>query len=375
MKKVFWCKSCLNMSTRPRIEFDEYGVCNACQWAKEKRTLDWKPRKEQLQKIIQEHKNLNGDFDCIVPVSGGKDSSYVAYKIKHELGLNPLTITIRPALSLGIGEENLDNFVNAGYDNITIKPNPKNMQKIDKFGFIEYGIPMLGWQTIIQTFIPRIATNMGISLIFYGEDGEIEYGGSTTTKNQPYYTVDYSKSVYLSGAYSKILNAGLNESDLVMFRFPSDQELQNKEILCMHWSYFDPWDSYNNYLVSKEKCGLKEKQEGSGATYNNFAQNDTCLYDLHTYLMYLKFGFGRTTQDAGIDIRRGALDREQAIMLVNLYENRYPIEYVSQYLDYYEMTQSEFDLIIDKWANKDLFEKIDGYWSPRFSIDKSFIIE
>lgn len=165
-KSIFWCKTCLNMSTRPRIEFNEHGICNACQWAEEKKSINWEARKNELTDILAKYRHNDGSFDCIVPVSGGKDSSYVSHKIKHELGLNPLTVTIRPGLPFQIGEDNLDNFVNAGYDNITIKPNPKVMQKIDKLGLVEFGIPMLGWQTIIQTFIPKIAANMNVSLIF-----------------------------------------------------------------------------------------------------------------------------------------------------------------------------------------------------------------
>lgn len=178
----------------------------------------------------------------------------------------------------------------------------------------------------------------------------------------------------MSGSYEKILQAGLTSGELAMYTFPSESELSGKQVLMLHWSYFEAWDSYRNYIVSKEKCGLKEKEEGSDGTYNNFAQNDTCLYNLHAYLMYLKFGFGRTTQDAGIDIRRGALDRDQAVMLVRLYENQYPELYIDQYLKYYDMSLDEFNAVIDKWANKDLFEKIDGRWIPKFEVDKEFTI-
>ena len=126
--------------------------------------------------------------------------------------------------------------------------------------------------------------------------------------------------------------------------------------------------SYRNYLVAKENCNLQESQEGNTGTFTNFAQNDQFLCSLHYYLMYLKFGFGRATQDAGIEIRRGAMTRDQAINLVNLYDGGYPHDQIEMYLDYYEMTREEFDLVIDRWTNKELFEKKDGYWEPKFSI-------
>jgi hypothetical protein len=121
--------------------------------------------------------------------------------------------------------------------------------------------------------------------------------------------------------------------------------------------------------VAKEHCGLKEVDETNPGTFTNFAQNDSAFYALHTYLMYLKFGFGRATQDAGIEIRRGAMTREQAINLVRLYDGHYPEEFIETYLDYYQMTHDEFNAVLDKWANKELFKKVDGRYTPTFSIE------
>jgi hypothetical protein len=141
-----------------------------------------------------------------------------------------------------------------------------------------------------------------------------------------------------------------------------------KKIKLTHWSYYEAWDSYRNYLVAKEYCGLKETEDTNTGTFTNFAQNDQALYALHAYLMYLKFGFGRATQDAGIEIRRGAMTRDQAISLVNLYDNNYPENFLDLYLDYYEMTEDDFNKVIDKWVNKDLFDKVNGRWQPTFTI-------
>ncbi len=135
-----------------------------------------------------------------------------------------------------------------------------------------------------------------------------------------------------------------------------------------HWSYFEDWDPYRNYLISKEHCGLQERVEQNTGTFTNFAQNDNVLYDLHTYLMYLKFGFGRATQDAGIDIRRGAMTRNQAIQLVSIYDNELPVAYLDEYMDYFQMDREEFDLVIDKWVNKDLFNTDGNQITPKFEI-------
>ena len=378
-KKITWCKNCLNMSTRPRITFDERGWCNACQWMEEKKTLDWSTRQKELENLITKYKSTKGNFDCIVPVSGGKDGSYVAFQLKHKYGMNPLCVTVRPALSLEIGDKNLLNFIYSGYDHVHITPNPKVLNRLNKYGFIEKGFPYYGWLIAIHTAVIKTAVNFNIPLLFYGEDGEIEYGGSTESKNNPLYGIEYMKNIYLEGGHGKVFDrikedGDISDADLAFFNFPSMNEISDNELSFTHWSYFEPWDSYRNYIVAKEQCGLIEKGEGNIGTFTNFSQNDQALYALHAYLMYLKFGFGRATQDAGIEIRRGAMTRDQALNLVKMYDNSYPAHLISTYLEYYKMTKEEFDHVLDRYANKELFEKTDGIWLPKFTSGEDFEI-
>ncbi|MDC0489174.1 N-acetyl sugar amidotransferase [Amylibacter sp.] len=370
-KKIFWCTSCLNMSTRPRIKFDDLGKCNACTWSEKKRSMDWASRKNELMLLLDKHRSKDGSFDCIVPCSGGKDGSYVAYNLKHKFGMHPLCITVRPALELELGEANLKAFINSGYDHIHITPDPEAMRTMNTLGFKEKGFPYYGWLTAIQTIPLRLATQFGINLIFYGEDGEVEYGGSTETNMKPTYDYKYMQKVYLEGGHEMVLKLALkNGIDHTFFHFPEDSLAEKLEVA--HWSYFEPWDSYHNYIVAKEHCGLKEQETSNSGTFTNFSQNDQALYSLHAYLMYLKFGFGRATQDAGIEIRRGAMDRDQALNLVQMFDGHYPEEHVDDYLNYYGMTQSEFDTVIDRYANRDLFQKADGRWVPKFFVGKDF---
>ena len=363
-----WCSNCLAMSTRPRISFDSRGRCNACVWAEKKKTLDWSARRQELDRVLDRHRG-GGPFDCLVPVSGGKDGSYVAYKLKHEYGMSPLAITITPALPLPLGDRNLRAFVESGYNHISVNPAHEAMRQLNRLGLVEMGFPYYGWLIAIQAGVVRMAHKMGIGLIFYGEDGEVEYGGTTETDRDPIYDVHYMKRIYLEGGYDKVLDAsGLSEHELFFFRFPSDDELHRSAIEITHWSYFESWDPYRNYLVAKEHCGLQEAESSNAGTFTNFAQNDQALYALHTYLMYLKFGFGRANQDACIEVRRGAMDRDQALNLVRLYDGQYPHEFLDTYLEYYRMSRAEFDAALDRWANRALFLKVDGYWSPRFTI-------
>jgi N-acetyl sugar amidotransferase len=283
--------------------------------------------------------------------------------------MNPLCLTITPALALELGEQNLKAFVASGYNHITVNPAYEAMRTLNRAGLIEMGFPYYGWLIAIQSGVIRMANQLGLGLIFYGEDGEVEYGGSTETDKNPIYDVSYMKKVYLEGGYERVLNgSGVSQSDMFFFQFPSDEELQRSPIDITHWSYFENWDPYRNYLVAKEHCGLREAEDSNAGTFTNFAQNDQVLYDLHTYLMYLKFGFGRANQDACIEIRRDAMDREQAVNLVKLYDGQYPENHLNAYLEYFEITKEQFDAVLDRWVNKDLFEKIEGRWKPKFTI-------
>lgn len=364
-----YCSNCLMPSTRPRISFDARGWCNACGWAEEKkRAIDWSARRRQLEEFCDRYRSRDGNFDCIVPVSGGKDSSYVAYMMKHEMGMHPLCVNIIPPLEFDVGRQNVDNFIAAGYDCVRIAPNPLVTRHISRRTLVEYGQPLMSWIINVQVGVLKMAINFGISLVMFGEEGETEYGGSSKLKNSPVYDIEDSIKIYLSGVDPKQFRGDFSDAELYWWLYPSVEAFRRANLAIAHWSYFEDWDPYQHYLVAKEKCGLREKEQASVGTYNNFAQTDTCLYDLHTYLMYLKFGFGRCTQDVGIDIRRGALSRAQALPLVRSFDGHYPEEYMEDYASFFGMTRGELDAVFDRWANKDLFRKNGGRWAPTFGV-------
>lgn len=368
-ERVYWCSSCVMPSTRPRLTFDNDGKCGACSWAEQKKTnVDWNKRWDELLRLLEEQKKKSNGFNILVPCSGGKDGSYVNYKMKHELDMHPLALTISIPEPFDVGEKNLKNFINAGYDHILVSPNPEVVKRISKIAFIKQGMPLFGWQICLQTAIPRVAINFGTALIMYGEDGEVEYGGSPETKMKAAYDKEYASRIYLSGYPLEHYLSDFSEKDRYWFTFPSQDEYREAELLSAHWSYFEDWDPYSHYLLAKEKCGLGEREDASIGTYNNFAQTDTCLIDLHYYLMYLKFGFGRCSQDVGIDIRRGAMNRQQGIELVKMYDDNYPEPYIDRYLKYFDMTLSEFEQVLDAFANKELFIKKKDRWVKKFNI-------
>lgn len=367
--KLRWCSNCVAMSTRPRISFNEEGLCNACVWSLKKETLDWDERESTLERLLDSERSKDGRFDCLVPVSGGKDGSYVAHTLKTRWGMNPLAVTVRPPLPTDLGEQNLQSFIASGFPHISISPNANAMKVLNKRGLIDMGFPYYGWLIAIETAPLHIAAGFNSRLIFYGEDGEVEYGGSQETDLNPAVSFEYVKRVYFEAGYDLVVeNAGLDPSELAFFDFPEDKAFTGGLPLRLNWSYFENWDPYRNYLVAKKFCGLQEAEQSNAGTFTNFAQNDQYLYALHTYLMYLKFGFGRANQDACIEVRRGAMNRDQAVELVKIYDGQYPNDFEEIYREYFEMTSESFHQVLNKWTNRDLFEIKGRTRIPKFEV-------
>lgn len=372
MKKIQICKRCTMLSTRPRLTFNEEGVCAACQWAEEKReSVDWKKRQKELEGLCNKYRSETGDFDVVVPVSGGKDGSMIAHKLKTIYGMHPLCVNIshNPRVNMPMNEVNINNFVDHGFDCIRIYPNPPIVQQLDKIGLIDYGQPYFGWMSAMVNAPIKVALKFGIKFIMYAEEGEVEYGGSQELKNSAVYTMEHVKRLYLSGISVDKLLEGISENTY-WWKAPLESELDNLQPVIAHWSYFENWNSNYNHEYAKKYVGLKEAEQNASGTYNKFAQTDSALYPLHVYFMFLKFGFGRCTQDVCIDIRSGKIDRAEGIRLVKQYDEVYPALYEGLYLDYYQMTKEEFYQNIDKWANKDILEKRDGFWKK-----KKFLLE
>lgn len=367
---IEYCSKCLMPNTRPRITFNEKKVCNACIWSVEKKTIiDWDKRWNELVSFSKKFQSeRNSEFDVIIPVSGGKDSCYVAYKMKNDLNLHPLLLHVEPPLPFEIGNRNLDRLISNGFDCIKISPNPDITKLIAKRELFDFGDPLLSWMIPVRAALFKIAIKFNIKWIMWGEDGEVEYGGLSQSKNTPIHDLKYELNYLLSkNNPTKYLDT-FSKQELSFWLLPSEKEFQKAGIVNMHMNYFDSWDPYRNYLIAKEHFGLEEKKSRNLGTYTNFAQTDSALFDLHCYLMYLKFGFGRCTADACIDIRRGALDRIQAIELVKKFDNAYPEPFVELYLDFFSITKEELNEAFDKHANKNLFEKINDKWVPKFEV-------
>jgi len=369
-EKIFTCKKCLTLSTRPRVQYNEEGICNACTWAERKeKEIDWDKRNQELLDICKKYKREDGYWDVLVPCSGGKDSAYIAWVLKHEYGMNPLLVTLRVPYPTEVGKKNLENLIEAGFDHINITPNPKTYKKFMKWSFINEGRPKMPFEIAISLATMFIAIKLGIPFIMYGEEGEEEYGGATTQIGKTKITRDYLINYYYNGHDPIEYEDHFDKGDLKWWKLPSEEELELADLYPTHWSHFRNWDPLKHYNYIKEKYEFITPEENQVGTFTNYAQLDDKIQDLHAYMMFIKFGFGRAWSDVCIEIRAGRMTREEGIDMINRYDGVFPHKYLKDYLEFYDMTEDEFWSTIDSFRSPDIWEKKYGVWELKFEIE------
>ena len=199
-KEVKFCKKCTISNQRPRITFDEHGVCSACNFAEHKRNkIDWEQREIELIKLCDKHRKNNGEYDVIVPCSGGKDGSFVAHQLKYKYDMNPLAVTWAPLKATEIGRRNLDSFIASGFNHILGTPNPIIARQLTQLSFEYLGDPFKPFIYGQTNFPLHMAVKHNVQLIMYGENGEVEYGGDMKNANVPTRKIEDHDKHYFSG--------------------------------------------------------------------------------------------------------------------------------------------------------------------------------
>ena len=373
--EVIWCRKCAMSNQRPRIIFNKENICSGCINNEYKNTIDWQYREKELINLLDKHRSKNGQWDVIVPSSGGKDSSYVAHKLKYKYNMNPLTVTWSPLKYTNIGKQNLEASINSGLPNILFTPNQVFQKKLARLCLEELGdafhVFVLG-----QVSYPfHVATQLGISLVFYGENGEAEYAGDPQYFDKPYKPTSEWLDQYFKGTtFRELLDYGIKnkeyfnkndftESDLKYYEPPSIEIMKKNNIKGKYFfSYFSKWIPQENYYYCVENTGFKPNFERSEGTYSKYASLDDKFDGFHFYLRYIKLGLGRCSEDASHEIREGHINRSEAKTLMKKYEGEFPSKYFDEFLEYLDVSEKEFWKIIDSWRSEKLWNKINGEW-------------
>lgn len=373
-KEVKFCKKCVISNQRPRIQFDQDGVCSACRyWERKETEIDWSAREKKLVELLNQHRSSDGSFDVLVPSSGGKDSVYVAHLLKHKYNMNPLTMTWAPHLYTEIGYRNFQAKIHSGFNNITLYPDGETHRKMTRISTVEIGDP---FQPFIygQTYLPlRIAEFYGINLIFDGENGDAEYGGDPTTEDAIGFSISDANDYWMSGfPIEKWRNYGFTNKQLNMYMPPSKSKLELFKDIERHFaSYYFNWKPQSHYYYCVQNTNFKPNGKRSEGTFSKYASLDDLIDPFHHYLSVVKFGLGRCTSDAAHEVREKLIDREEAVALVQRYDLEYPSQQSqSIFKKYCGFTDDDMMQIIEKWTNTNLWTNspADG-GHLRYSVD------
>jgi len=362
--QINYCKVCLYPETKPDLGFDENGVCTACLAAEEKNTgIDWAQRADEFNEIINYYKKPKEEigYDCIVPVSGGKDSTYQAYFMKVVCGLNPLCVCFETTMVTELGQKNLDNLTKMGIDVIHFKKNNEVYKKMVIEGFKRVGDEMWPNHKGIFTIPVMFAVKMNIPLIIWGENPQQEYGGPNleSVKNRILNRKWFEEFGGLLGnrIQDMIGVEEITRKELTPYFYPSDDEIEKVGVTGIFLGHYFFWDARKQLEIIKE-YGFLVKEDGPiEGTYTNYENLDEKLVGLHDYLKFVKYGFGRATDHACIDIRNNRLTRDEALKLVNRYDGKYPHYAVNSFIEYSGMSKAEIDSVIDSFTNPILFKK------------------
>lgn len=358
-----YCKRCVMPGTKPDLHLDEEGVCNACRSYEKRKEVDWSLRHQELLQVLEKYRRPDGsNWDCIVPVSGGKDSTYQVVRML-QLGLNPLCVTSTTCDLSGLGRENIENLKHLGVDYVEMSPNPKIRAKLNRIGLTQVGD--ISWPEHVGIFtIPvRAAVQFNVPLLVWGENSQNEYGGPAAAAGNNVLNRRWLEEFggLLGMRVSDLIGIeGIEAKHLLCYTYPSDEELARVGVTGLFLGHYLPWDGLANTLIAQAN-GFKSYDkivEGSMVNYENLDNHQTGIHD---YFKYLKFGFGRATDLACLHIRRGRVTRQDGLEAVRRLDGKFPWEYLGKSLEDIlrplDLTVDEFIRLCDKFTNKKIFKR------------------
>lgn len=341
-----YCKRCVQPDTRPGIFFNEEGVCGACLYEDEVKTINWKEREKELQDIANQAKAKKRTYDCAIGVSGGKDSTFQALYARDKLGLHVLLVNSEPEGITEIGRHNIENLINLGFDCIKLRPNPVVMKKLIKRDFYKFLNPLKCTEYSLWSSTYIIANKFDIPMIIQGENAGLTLGVSKTGVGKDGNALNANKSDTQSENWTKYTELeGVSERDLFFFHYDRDG-LEQKEIKGVWLQYYaKEWSQYHNSMFSLANgfwCRPTNHNPADIGTHGNYFQMDEDILQVQQMCKYIKFGFGQGTDHACYDIRIGRITREEGIALVKSFDGLCSPKYVNDFCQYIGISPVEF---------------------------------
>jgi N-acetyl sugar amidotransferase len=370
-----YCKECVQPNTRPGIKFDQNGVCLACFFAKEAKKVDWSVRRKELEKIADYGRSNNvSGYDCIIGVSGGKDSTRQSIFIRDELRLKPLLVSCQypPEQLVERGAHNISNLISMGFDCITVAPNPKVWKKLMLQGFLKYGNWCKSTEMALYASAPKVAIAYHIPLIFLGENPAIALGdmgvGSITgdaNKMKYYHTLQGGDP-----RKNKLATKEITDQDLIPYKYPSDEEIEWAKLRIVYLGYYiKDFTRFKNaeFAIKRGLSIRSDKPEDIGDIYG-FGALDEDYVIVNQMLKYLKFGFGQVTDQTAEAVRLKMMTRKKAIEFVKKYDGKCAERFIKNFCDYLGISRKKFWEVAESYRNKDIWRKNEGKWELKVAL-------
>ena len=376
-----YCKKCLQPDTRPGISFDDNQICYACLYEVSKASIDWNKRMEELINIaetVKENARSSGSpYDCVIGVSGGKDSTFQAIYAKEKLGLKVLLVNNEPDGITPVGSHNIENLINKGFDIIKVRPNPRLIKKLVLASFVKYGNPIKPTEYVLWASAYLIADKFNIPLIIQGENAALTLGVNLNELGDGDDALRVTGQNTLQSDLKDLLaEEEFENRDLFLYEFPNTKVLTEKGIRAIWLNYYaKQWSQVYNadFAIARGLKGRTEESLYDIGRYRRYSALDSDMQMVNQMIKYLKFGFGFATDEACYDIREGRLSREDAKWLIKEYDGLCGIQYIESFCEYLNISLDFFWETVDRFVNKDLFYKDNyGVWKPKFEVGVDF---
>lgn len=372
-----YCIKCLQTDTRPGTKFDDNGICPACNYHESLKDVDWDERRKELDEIVSFGKaNNHSGYDCIIGVSGGKDSVRQAFFVKDVLKMNPLLVSLSnpPEQVTQRGVDNVSNMIKHGFDCISINPAPKVWRKLMRKGFFQYTNWAKSTELTLFSSVPKLAIAYQIPLIWWGENsalqlGELNVMGKTGSDGN-----NLRKMNTLAGGdITWLLSEEIRQNDILQYVYPSEKEMEDANLRITFLGYFwKDWSLIDNGNFSTLR-GLEirnEKPWEIGDPLGITALDDDWV-TFNQMIKYLKYGFGRVADYVNEDIRNKRMTRDEGIEMNEKFDGKCSPDYIKSFSDYIGITVNEFWEQVDKNVNYNLFKRNSiGDYTPKFKVGK-----
>ena len=365
-----YCQRCLTPDTRPRIVFND-GVCNACLYAEElnkNEKINYSQRGVELENLVERIKKYSHKcelpYDCILPWSGGKDSSSIAIKLKDEYKLRPLLVRFNALIPTSVGIHNCNELLSYGFDSIEIKPNFKVSKLLSLRFLSERGNPKLHWDAAVSSALYKTSITTKIPFIFYAEHGETHYGGRVLKEDSEKMR-DYEEVIenQIGDNPENWIQEDISLEDLYPYIMPMPNILTENSIEAHYFGYYREWNVADNFRYISSKIDFKTTERGrTYGTFTNYDSLDDYMDDMYYYMNYIKFGYGRCIRDLSRHIQKGEISRSEALKLAKKYDGEYPEESIPHILNYLNIDENELLKIIDSHRLTTIWEKKNSEW-------------